>query len=176
MVNSIKTNFAAITALESLNQTNKSLLQTQKHISTGLRVSTAEDNAAYWSMATTMRSDNKALSTVSDALGLGAATVDVAYTATNSAIDVVTELKAKITAARNPGVDKAKVQTEIDTLQDQLRSIASSASFAGENWLSVDSGSSSYKSSANIVSSFSRSAGVNGNQVSVGTLSVDVAG
>jgi hypothetical protein len=39
------------------------------------------DNAAYWSIATTMRSDNKAMSTVKDALGLGAAKVDIAYTA-----------------------------------------------------------------------------------------------
>ena len=175
-MNSINTNFAAQTALQSLNMTNKNLLETQKHISTGLRVASAEDNAAYWSMATTMRSDNKSLSTVSDALGLGAATIDVAYTAMNSSIDVVTQLKSQLVAAREPGVDKGKVQTQIDQLQDQLRSISSSASFAGENWLSVDSGSSSYAASKSVVSSFSRSNGVNGQDVSVGTLSVDVAG
>ena len=54
-----------------------------------LRVGSAADNAAYWSIATTMRSDNKALGTVKDALGLGAAKADVAYTAMNSAISVV---------------------------------------------------------------------------------------
>lgn len=174
-MNSINTNFAALTALESLNNTNKSMLETQKRISTGFRVASAEDNAAYWSMATTMRSDNKALSTVSDALGLGAATIDVAYTAMNSSIEVVTELKSKLVAAREPGIDRAKVQTEIDELQNQLRSIASSSSFAGENWLSVDTGGAAYKATETVVSSFSRSAGVNGEQVSVGTLSIDVA-
>lgn len=174
-MNSINTNFAAQTALQSLNQTNKSLLQTQKHISTGLKVESAEDNAAYWSMATTMRSDNKSLSTVSDALGLGAATIDVAYTAMKSSIDVVTELKTKLVAAREPGVDRGKVQTEIDELQNQLRSIASSASFAGENWLSVDSGGTAYAATKSVVSSFSRSSGVNGEEVRVGTLTVDVA-
>ena len=50
MSNSINTNFAAQTALASLNQTNKSMLQTQSRISTGFRVATAEDNAAYWSI------------------------------------------------------------------------------------------------------------------------------
>ena len=44
----------------------------------------AADNAAYWSIATTMRSDNAAMSTVQDALGLGTAMVDVAYTGVNS--------------------------------------------------------------------------------------------
>lgn len=172
---SINTNFAALTALESLSRTNKSMLETQSRISTGYRVATAEDDAAYWSMATTMRSDNKALSTVSDALGLGAAAIDVAYTAMNSAIDVVTEIKSKLVAARQPGVDKAKVQTEIDELQNQLRSIASSASVAGENWLAVDTGSTAYQATESIVASFARSTGVNGEQVSVGTLAIDVA-
>jgi len=175
-MNSIKTNFAALTALESLYETNKSMLETQKRISTGYRVASAEDNAAYWSMATTMRSDNKSLSAVSDALGLGAATVDVAYTAMNSAIDVVSDIKAKLVAAREPGVDRAKVQTEIDELQNQLRSIASSASFGGENWLSVDMGGTAYTPSESVVASFSRSAGVNGAEVTVTTLTIDVQG
>lgn len=174
-MNSINTNFAALTALESLTRTNKSLLNTQERISTGFRVGSAEDSAAYWSMATAMRSDNKSLSAVSDALGLGAATVDVAYTAMTSAIDVVTEMKAKLVAAREPGVDRSKIQTEIDELQNQLRSIASSASFAGENWLSVDMGAASYQATKSIVSSFSRSNGVNGPEISVGTISISIS-
>ena len=101
-MNSINTNFGAMTALQSLNQTNQMLAQTQDRIATGYRVSSAEDNAAYWSMATTLRSDNKSLSAVSDALALGAATIDVAYTAMDSAIDVASEMKAKLVAAREP--------------------------------------------------------------------------
>ncbi len=54
-MNSIHTNISAMTALQSLNQTNKSLLETQNRISTGYRVATAADNAAYFSIATTMR-------------------------------------------------------------------------------------------------------------------------
>src|SRR6185312_1071915 len=77
-MSSINTNVAAMVALQTLTQTNKSLTEIQKRISTGLRVAEASDNAAYWSIATTMRSDTAALSTVQDALGLGAATVDVA--------------------------------------------------------------------------------------------------
>ncbi len=175
MSNSINTNFAAQTALASLNQTNKSMMQTQNRISTGFRVATAEDNAAYWSMATSMRADNKSLSAVNDALGIGAATIDVAYTGMNAAIDVVKEMGAKLVAARQPGVDKAKVQSEIDELQNQLRSIAKGATIAGQNWLGVDSGSTAYQAEASIVASFARSTGVNGSEVAVGTLSVDIA-
>ena len=67
---SILTNVSAMTALKSLQVTNKALEETQARISTGYRVAGASDNAAYWSIATTMRSDNKALLTVQDALGL----------------------------------------------------------------------------------------------------------
>ena len=151
------------------------MLQTQSRISTGFRVATAEDNAAYWSMATSMRADNKSLSAVNDALGIGAATIDVAYTGMNAAIDVVKEMGAKLVAARQPGVDKAKVQSEIDELQNQLRSIAKGATIAGQNWLGVDTGSASYQAEASIVASFARSSGVNGSEVAVGTLKVDIA-
>ncbi|MGO7202545.1 flagellin, partial [Rhizobium ruizarguesonis] len=99
---------------------------------------------------TTMRSDNKALSAVSDALGLGAAKVDTAYTAMDNAIDVVDEIKSKLVAATEDGVDKSKVQEEISQLQEQLLSIAQSASFSGENWVAGADGTKS------VVSSFVR--------------------
>ena len=172
-MNSINTNFAALTALKSLSMTNQEMLKTQARISTGFAISGAQDGAAYWSMATTMRSDNQALGAVSDALGLGSATVDVAYTAMDSAIDVMGEIKAKLVAAREPGVDRSKVQTEVDALQEQLRSIGSSASFSGENFIAVDTGhaTSGYNATETIVASFTRT----GNAVSVGTLSVSVS-
>ncbi|MBX5199470.1 flagellin [Rhizobium sp. NZLR10] len=147
---SINTNNSAMAALQTLRSINSNLETTQNSVSTGYRVDTASDNAAYWSIATTMRSDNKALSAVSDALGLGAAKVDTAYTAMDSAIDVVDEIKAKLVAATEDGVDKSKVQEEIGQLQEQLMSIAQSASFSGENWVAGADGTKS------VVSSFVR--------------------
>lgn len=167
---SINTNLAAMTALQSLQKTSMNLLETQARISTGFKVGTASDNAAYFSIAATMRSDNSAMSTVQDALGLGAATVDVAYTALESTIDVVDEIKNKLVAAREPGIDRTKVQSEITELQAQLTSIADSASFNGENYLSVDSGAADYNATKSIVSSFTRS----GSSVSIGTISIDI--
>jgi flagellin len=170
-MSSILTNVSAMTALKSLQSTNKNLEATQSRISTGLRVSEARDNAAYWSIATSMRSDNSSLSTVKDALGYGAAQVDTAYTGTNAAIKVVNQIKDKLLSAKQPGMDKTKIQSEITQLQGQLKSIADSASFAGENWLSVDSSATGYSANKDIVASFTR--GANGN-ITVGTLTVDV--
>ncbi|MDH7802864.1 MULTISPECIES: flagellin [unclassified Rhizobium] len=132
---SILTNVAAMAALQTLRAIGTNMEETQSRVSSGLRVKTASDNAAYWSIATTMRSDNGALSAVQDALGLGAAKVDTAYSAMETTVDVVKEISKKLVAAREAGVDKAKIQEEVRQLQDQLKSIGESASFSGENWL-----------------------------------------
>jgi flagellin len=171
-MSSINTNISAMTALQSLQATSKDLLTTQNRISTGLKVATASDNAAYWSIATTMKSDNDALSTVQDALGLGKGTVDVAYNAMSQSITLVGQIKNKLTAAAAPGVDRSKIQSEISQLQDQLKGISDSASFSGENWVSVDSSVTGYNATKTIVSSFSRTSD---GTVQVGTIKIDTS-
>ncbi|AHB47777.1 flagellin [Hyphomicrobium nitrativorans NL23] len=168
-MSSINTNIAAMTALQTLSQTNKDLLVTQNRVSTGLRVKDASDNAAYWSIATTMRSDNMAVSTVQDALGLGAATVEVAATALNSSIETVSKIHAKLVAAMAPGLDRHKIQTEIKELQAELRNTSQSAVFSGENWLQGNSDTG--PDSKTIVASFSRDSS---GTISIGTIEVDV--
>ena len=132
---SILTNSSAMSALSTLRSIASSMESTQNSISTGMKVSKASDNAAYWSISTGMRSDNMALGAVTDALGVGAAKVDTAYAGMESAIDVVKQIKAKVVAANEEGVDKGKIQEEVTQLIDQLKSIGSSSSFNGENWL-----------------------------------------
>jgi flagellin len=167
---SIMTNSAAMSALQTLRGISSQMDNTQNAISSGLRVSSASDNAAYWSIATTMRSDNKALSTVSDALGLAAAKTDTAYTGLDSSISVVDEIKAKLVAAREPGVDKTKINSELSELKSQLTSVAKSASFSGENWLY--NSSSTAAGTKEMVGSFTRD---NSGNVSINTLKFNAA-
>ena len=89
----------------------------------------------------------------------------------SAAIDVVKEMGKLLVAARQPGVNKGDVQTEIDELQNQLRTISKAASIAGENWLAVDSGSTTYQASETIVASFSRdSTGA----ITIGTIELNI--
>jgi len=153
-MSSLLTNASAMTALQTLSKINADLSTTQGRISTGLKVGEAADNAAYWAIATGMRSDASALSTVQEALGLGAAKVDTAYAGVDAAIEVVKEIKNKLITAQEPSADRSKIQADITQLQQQLRGIAESASFSGENWLQADlSGGALTKS---VVSSFVR--------------------
>jgi flagellin len=170
MANSIKTNFSAMTALQSLNMTNKSLEKTQSRISTGFRVGEAADNAAYWAIATTLRSDNSALATVQDSLGLGAGQVDVAYTAVNKAVEIAKQIRDKLESALNDTVDKKLVQQDIDQLQEQLLTVAAGASYSGQNWLMASSSADSTRTE--IVSNYSRNSV--GSAV-IGTIKIDLS-
>ncbi|TPO08933.1 flagellin [Mesorhizobium sp. B1-1-5] len=170
---SIMTNASALTALQSLNATQKNLDTTQARISTGYRVSQASDNAAYWSIATTMRSDNQAMSTVSDALGLGASKVDTAYTGMDSAITTINQIQQKLTASfGQTDASKEKTQVEIAALQNQLKAYADGATFSGTNMLSVNSGATATTAAdVKIVSAFNRSST---GAVSISTIDVNV--
>jgi len=165
---SLMTNTAATAALSTLRTISSDMEMTQNRISSGYKVENASDNAAYWSIATTMRSDNKALSAVQDAIGLGSAKTDTAYTGMESAINVVTDIKAKLVAAREPGVDKEKINKELIELKNQLASVSKSASFNGENWLYDNSGVAG--TTQEMIGSFVRS---NDGNVSIKTITFD---
>ncbi|MCO5731106.1 flagellin [Rhizobium sp. SSA_523] len=152
---SLVTNTAAIAALASLRMLQASLDETQDKVSSGLRVQVAADNAAFWSIGTTMRSDRKALGAVADAMDIGFATVDIAYAGMKATVGLLDDIKTKLVAASQQGVDRDKVQKEIGQLQVQLQSVIESASFSGQNWLKA-SGTSADLLSTAIVSGFTR--------------------
>lgn len=132
---SILTNSSALSALATLRSIDRNMGATQERISSGLRVGSAADNAAYWAIATTMKSDAATLSTVNDALGLGLAKVEAAYTGLDTVKDILGQIKNKLVAANEPGADRAKINAELTQLKEQIRTTAASASFSGENWL-----------------------------------------
>jgi flagellin len=134
---------------------------TQSRISTGFRVASATDNAAYWSIATTMRSDKSSLSVVQDTLGLGAGKVDTAYQAITKSITTIGEIKDKLVSAVGASAsDKAKIQTEITALQAQLKMGSDGATYSGSNFLSLNTTTGTavagVADDAKIVSAFTR--------------------
>ncbi|WP_373413546.1 flagellin [Ensifer aridi] len=170
---SIHTNAGATAALQTLRAINANLTITQKAISSGLRVGAAADNAAYWSISTTMRSDNMALSAIVDALGLAAAETDVAYAGLEATIGALDGIKAKLVAAKEEGVDRQKIQAELEQLIGQAESIATSASFNGVNWLNTDIANLAYltASPVEMPAALSRSAS---GTLQVQTLTLDI--
>jgi len=154
-MSSIITNNGAMAALGTLRSINGRLTDTSQQMSSGLRAATAADNAAYWSISTSMRSDVKAMNAVNDSVGLAQGVVDTAYAGMESVLDSFVEIRnLAITASGmpQPGMrdaikptfsldpeyaksDVYKIDQRIQTLQDQAKAAMLSASFSGVNLL-----------------------------------------
>jgi len=151
-MSSILTNASALTALQNLASTQKSLQMTQNQISTGLKVATSADNASYWSIASTMKSDNGALGAVKTSLSQSSAMLSFTNSAINNVISVMNQIKNDLVTAKQPGADLDKIGTDITQATKQLTSIVNSSTFSGVN---LFDGS---KSTLDLVSSFDRDA------------------
>ncbi|UXT41449.1 hypothetical protein FY137_09715 [Agrobacterium tumefaciens] len=152
---SILTNGSAMTALSTLRGIGAQLSSASHQMSSGLRVAKAADNAAYWSISTTMRSDVKAMGVITDSLGLAMGIVDTAYAAMETVRQSFVEIRnLAITASDmpQPGMKDAikptfsldpeyaqsdvyKIDVSIQQLQEQARAAMLSASFAGVNMI-----------------------------------------
>ena len=132
-MSSILTNSSSMVALQTLKGINSNLSKTQDEISTGKSVASAKDNAAVWAISKVMEADVKGFKGISDSLALGESTVAVARQAAETVTDLLTEMKGKIVAAQEDNVDRAKIQTDIDALVDQINTVVGAAQFNGLN-------------------------------------------
>ena len=172
ITSSILTNVAANTALLNLENTNNNLNNVQNEISTGLAVNSAKDNASYFSIATVLRSDSSALGTVSDTLNMGDSSLSVASTALSQIQTTLGDIKNQLVAASAPGADMTTIQQSITADQAELQNIAQSASFNGQNFLSVDLSAAGYNPTQSFVASYSRNSS---GAVSIGYINVNTA-
>ncbi|MFN4057359.1 MAG: flagellin [Roseinatronobacter sp.] len=150
-MSSILTNSSAMVALQTLRGINKNLSQTQSEISTGKSVANARDNAAVWSISKTMESDVQGFKSISDSLALGSSTVAVARTAAETVTKLLSQMKGLIVSAQEENVDKSKIQSDVDALREQVRSVVGAAQFNGLNLVNQTG-------SVNVLSSLDRSA------------------
>jgi flagellin len=160
-MSSILTNTSAMVALQTMKSINANLNRTQQEISTGKTVATAKDNAAVWAISKVMESDVKGFKGISDSLSLGSSTVAVGRKAAETVTELLTEIKGKIVAAQGENVDRTKIQTDIEGLREQIKTVVGSAQFNGLNLVNN-------AATVNVLSSLDRS----GSGVSVSTIAV----
>ncbi|MCA3452300.1 MAG: flagellin [Rhodobacter sp.] len=161
-MSSILTNTSSMVALQTLKSINANLAKTQDEISTGKTVSSSKDNAAVWAISKVMEADVKGFKGISDSLSLGSSTVAVARQAAETITDLLTDIKGKIVTAQQENVDRAKIQTDISALRDQITSVTNAAQFNGQNLIKGTEAMS-------ILSSLDRQAGgaVNASNITV---------
>lgn len=145
MTDSLLTNTSAMTALLALNQTQQSLDTYENQVSTGLAVANASDNAAYWSIATTMNSQVGALNAVSSSLSESASLLSTMSAALTSVVSVMNALENNLMiaqgfASEGSTGDLANVQSQIAQQQQELITYGGSATFNGVNFLETSGG------------------------------------
>ncbi|MHA7875607.1 flagellin N-terminal helical domain-containing protein [Roseivivax sp.] len=136
-MSSILTNGAAMNALSTLRSITGSLDETQGRISTGLKVQSAKDNAAYFSISTTMNSESGMNKAVNEGLTLSKNSVSTARLGAETMVDLAQQFVDRLAFAQNEGVDQVKVQAELTSLKDQMVTAINQSSFNGENLINT---------------------------------------
>lgn len=132
----VNTNYGAMLALQALNKTNSEFDVIQRHINTGLAIEGPKDNGAIWAIAQSMRSDIKAYTAVTSSLNRAISSSDIAVAAGQSISDLITDMKEKVLAAKDPSLDqnsREAYNADFIALRDQITKIIDNAVFDGVN-------------------------------------------
>ncbi|MEQ1818962.1 MAG: flagellin [Terricaulis sp.] len=133
---SVNTNYGALVALQSLNQTTKELSQVQNRVNTGLKVASAKDNGAVFAIAEGQRSRVASLGAVRDGIDRATSVIDVGLSAGEAVGDILKQLKEKAVAAQATDLStdqRAALQADFNALRNQIDQIANAATFNGSN-------------------------------------------
>jgi flagellin len=136
MAFSINVNPSALSALRNLNVTTRQLGDVQNRINTGLKIASAKDNAAVFSIAQKLRADLRGFAAVKQSLDRSIAAVDIALAAANAISDILIEMKEKAVAAADQGLDttsRVALSEDFNALRDQITVITGNAEFNGTN-------------------------------------------
>ncbi len=133
---SVNTNYGALVALQSLNQTGRELAEVQNRVNTGLKVASAKDNGAVFAIAEGQRARVASLGAVMDGIDRATSVIDVGLSAGESIGDILKQLKEKAVAAQATDLSsdqRAALQADFNALRNQVDQIANAATFNGSN-------------------------------------------
>ena len=170
MAFSVNTNAGAFAALQNLNVTTKKLNTTQTQINTGLKVGSSKDNAAIFAIAQKLRGNVAGLNAVKGSLDRALSTLDVAISAGEAVSDLLIEMKEKVVAAKDPGLDddsRTSLNDDFAQLRDQITSIVNNAEFNGTN---------AVKSGGDAISAITDETGTSDNQITVAAQDLSLTG
>tara|TARA_R110002049_G_scaffold29972_2_gene101954 strand:+ start:44458 stop:45294 length:837 start_codon:yes stop_codon:yes gene_type:complete len=153
-MSSILTNSSAMNALSTLRSVNNQLGETQSRISTGMKVNSAKDNASYFSIATTMKTESGMNKAVNEGLTLTKNSVSTARLGSETMVGLAQQFVDRLAFAQTEGVDQADVQKELTSLAAQMKTAIDQSSFNGENLISAAGAGAK-----SVVSGVSRSGG-----------------
>lgn len=136
-MSSILTNTSAMNALSTLRGINDQLGETQNRISTGMKVSSAKDNASYFSISTTMDSESSMNKSINEGLTLAKNSVSTGRLGAETMVELAQKFVDRLAFAQTDGVDQGDIQKELTSLAVQMKTAIEQSSFNGENLISA---------------------------------------
>jgi flagellin len=139
---SIFNNVTAMGAQASLGMNSRALSQNMAHLSSGLRINDASDDAAGLAISEQMSSDIRSYQQAARNANDGVSMMQVASGAMNQQVNLLTRMKELATEAANGTLGTAQnadVQTEFDALADEIDRVANATKFNGQSMLNASS-------------------------------------
>ncbi|HTZ70727.1 MAG TPA: flagellin [Acetobacteraceae bacterium] len=162
---SVNTNVGALAALQSLDATQQAMNSAQNEMSTGLKVGSAADNPAIYSIANSINANIAGLSAVSDSLNYGAQVVSTASSAVSNVNTVLQSLQQTVTSSNQSGINLTTLQNQVSAELTSINQFASDATFNGINLLAGNGASGVTSNTLNVVQSVDGSVYTVGNQI-----------
>ena len=138
MAMSIRTNLAAISSINSLGSTQKSLSNSLEKISSGLRINRAADDAAGLGVATRMETDNTSLKQAMRNTNDGISLVQTAEGSIEQLTNILIRFRELSVQASNETyttTDRGMIGTEMTQLQAEYQRITTLANFNEQSLL-----------------------------------------
>jgi len=172
----INTNVSSLNSQRSLNTSQASLTTSLQRLSSGLRINSAKDDAAGLAISARMTSQinglNQASRNANDGISL-AQTAEGGLQSITESLQRMRELSVQASNATNTATDRAALQQEVDTLVQQINTVAGQTAFNGVKLLDGTFNSQSFQVGANTGESITINsiASAKANSLGVGTTS-----
>jgi len=130
----VNTNIASINAQRNVSQVTTRLARNYQRLSTGLRISTAADDAAGLAISERLRSQVRSLAQASRNANDGISLVQVGEGALNEVSNILVRLRELAIQSANGSsstADKNTIKEEFDSLVNEINRIAQSTEFNG---------------------------------------------
>ncbi len=144
----VNTNIASINAQRNLSNVNKALGDNFRRLSTGLRISTASDDAAGLAISERLRAQIRSLDQAKRNSNDGISLVQTAEGALNEVNSILTRLRELSVQASNGTVsneDRETLDQEFQQLVNEINRIGQSTDFNGINLLDGSSSTVSFQ-------------------------------
>lgn len=134
---SLITNSSAMNALQALRNVNSDLGTTQGRISSGLRITSGKDNAAYFQISETMKGDSGSLSSINEGLTLTKNSIATARLGAETFQDLSKQFVERVAFAQGAKGGFAEVEKDLGELVKQMEITIKQSTFNGDDMVNA---------------------------------------